>query len=256
MGVFIAVALILGLMNVLFFYLLLGAARRLGRFSRQNMLREASVFDELLENKELELKALVRKIEEEKARLAAENPEDAAPASRERRGAIDVFALMNGRYTDKSFAAGYQALRSRFPLNKEACVNLVRGAAAGAPAANPAAELLGGIPIDTRYRLSLLEKEEAFAVLRDSVTEEQRRLLEDYRAREDGDVVAFFNWLEVRAFLDSGELIVRTGDPSAAPDAYGNGSVTQYDPGVCEGVYIVSGGRMYDFSIKGREISG
>lgn len=256
MGVFIAVALILALMNVLFFYLLLGATRRLGRFSRQNMLREASVFDELLENKELELKELVRKIEAEKARFADALPTAEGQSAEARRGAVNLFALMNGNYKDREFPESYRELRNRFTLDKNACVSLVRGVHAGKSEGNAAKELLDGISLDARYNLSLLDREEAFDVLRDSAPESARALVDDYRARESGDIVAFFNWLEVRSFLDSSELIVRTGDPGAARDAYGEGSVTQYDPSVCEGVYIVAGGRMYDFSIKSREISG
>jgi hypothetical protein len=101
-----------------------------------------------------------------------------------------------------------------------------------------------------------LTPEQAFSVLRDGLPDSARRVVDDFLAEENGDVIAFFSWLEVRAFMDSAELLVRTGDPAeTAADYGGGGAVVQYDPSVCEGVYIVARGRVYDFSIKSREIS-
>jgi hypothetical protein len=274
MGVFIAVAVILVLMNALFFYLLKGAAKRLGKFSKMNMLHEANVYDDLLENKELELKALLAKIEKERARLAEAEAAAAAPGagSAARQGTANVFALMRGRYMDKDFTSGYQTLRNRFEVDKAAAVEEVRraekkpvprgGAAAAAAEANAASELLESVDLDTRYRLALLERDKAFGIMLASVmgttaaSAAKRVLVENYIRNESGDIVDFFNWLEYRAFTDSAELVVRTGNPDEDALAYGRGVVTQYDPDVCEGVYVIAGGRMHDFSIKSREIGG
>jgi hypothetical protein len=270
MGVFIAVAVILVLMNALFFYLLKGAAKRLGKFSKMNMLHEANVYDDLLENKELELKALLAKIEAERARLAEAEAAAAAPGagSAARQGTANVFALMRGRYMDKDFTSGYQALRNRFEVDKAEAVETVRLAEkrpvprGGAAAANAARELLESVDLDTRYRLALLERDKAFGILLTAVMgttaadAAKRVLVESYIMNESGDIVDFFNWLEYRAFTDSAELVVRTGNPDEDALAYGRGVVTQYDPDVCEGVYVITGGRMHDFSIKSREIGG
>jgi hypothetical protein len=257
MGVFIAVALLLALMNILFFYLLVGAARRLGRYSRRNMLREGNVYDELIENKELELRELLRKLEEAEARLASADP--AAGFGGGAAGgqtSANFFTLTRGRYLDREFTSGYQALRNSFAVDERAAVETVRRAQPINSGGNAAKELLEEIPLDTRYSLALLPREEATALLRETLGGRKRELLDTYLAESDGDVVGFFDWLNVRAFMDAPELVVRTGDPGRGKGDLGSGVTAEYDPGVCEGVYVIANGKMYDFSIKSREIGG
>jgi hypothetical protein len=269
LGVFIAVAAILILMNAMFFYLLKGAAKRLAGFSKQNMLHEANIYDELLENKDLELKALIKKLETEKARLAELEAAASAPGAggASRPGSTNVFALLRGRYMDKDFTEGYQALRNGFGVDKAGAVETVRRAerreaAREISGENAARALLESVPLETRYRLALLERDEALEVLLSAVTDgsagsaAKRELVEGYMKNEPGDVIDFFNYLEYRAFADSPELVVRTGNPEEDARSYGQGVVTQYDPDVCEGIYVIAGGRMHDFSIKSREIGG
>lgn len=274
MGVFIAAAVILVLTIMLFFYLLRGAAKRLGKFSKMNTLRGTNVYDELLENKETELKALLEQIEDANTRLAETEAEEASPDAdkAEKHETANVFALIKGQYIDKDFASGYQALRGKFKVDKAEAIAAVRraerrsvprGEAAAANAeANAARELLESVPFDTRYELALLERDKAFGILLSAVmgattsSLAKRKLVESYIRNEGGDIVGFFNWLEIRAFIDTPGFIVRTGDPDEDAETYGRGVVTQYDPDVCEGVYVIANGRMHDFSIKSREIGG
>ncbi|MDR0906959.1 MAG: hypothetical protein LBN00_12455 [Oscillospiraceae bacterium] len=258
MGVFIAVALILILMSTLFFYMLKGAIRRLGRFSKLNMIHEANVYDELLENKELELKALLKQIETEQAKVAEEAQWAAQSPGETKAGTSNFFTLLKGRYLDKDFTAGYQALRNQFTVDKGACVKSVVALTDAAKASgNAAQDILEAISIELRYQLSLLDRDEAFAIIKGSFKGKPAKLVDSYLEEEPtGDIIAFFDWLNVRSFTDSPDVVVRTGNPSDLASVYGGNVVTQFDPSVCEGVYVIAGGRMHDFSIRSREISG
>jgi hypothetical protein len=145
MGVFLAVAALLLLMNGLFFFILKNAALRLGKFSKLNMLHAANIYDELLENRELELKDIQRRIGEGKAAPGAEPP--AAEAGM-RAGAGDgglpaprSFAPPGGEYRDRHFAEGYRLLRGSVLSDREAAVDAAlaqRGAlGVAAPTAPP-----------------------------------------------------------------------------------------------------------------------
>jgi hypothetical protein len=258
MGVFIAVALILVLMSTLFFYMLKGAMRRLGKFSKLNMIHEANVYDELLENKEIELKALLKQIETEQAKLAEEAQWAVqAHGGEARAGTSNFFTLLKGRYLDKDFTTGYQALRNQFSVDKDACVQSVIASSDRRTGGNPAQEILDAISIEMRYRLSLLEREEAFALLRESFSRAQTEQIDAFLGEEPtGDVIAFFDWLSVRSFTNSPEVVVRSGNPNDTAGVFSGNVTAEFDPSVCEGVYVIAGGRMHDFSIRSREISG
>jgi hypothetical protein len=263
------VATLLILMNGLFFFILRNAARRLGKFSRINMLHRANVYDELLENKEAELKALLREIEE----LRAKAEEDAALAplrraagtsgAGEASGVSDILGLLGGKYRPEGFAESYRALRASAHADKSASVEAALERIRRAPrprARNPAREILALFDLDLRYKLCCLDDADAFRILRETLTgDEQRELLESFLRTSGEGVIAFFDWLKVRAFREAPEVVIRTGDANdrftlAASD--GRPVLTEYDDGVCEGVYVIADGRTYDFSVRNGDISG
>jgi hypothetical protein len=275
MGVFLAVAALLLLMNGLFFFILKNAARRLGKFSKLNMLHAANIYDELLENRELELKDIQRRIDEGKAALEAASRDgrgDAAGGGAVGSGEYSApgpVPLPGGRYRDGDFAGSYRLLRGLILSDREAGVEsaLARIGREGGitdagedGARNPAEEILTMLDLDTRYRLCCLGAEGAFGILEEALTDPAHaELLGGYLETEAGGIEGFFDYLGIRSFTESPEIVVRTGEMSDSFERElfsGRRVVTEYDEGVCEGVYVISGGRAYDFSVRNGEING
>jgi hypothetical protein len=268
-GVFLAVALLLILMNGLFFYILRNAVRRLGKFSRLNLIHQANIYDEFMENKEAELEELLAR-----AKSAAENsvPPSAARGREQRAKGPDVsgiFALLRDRRETGSFTGAYKLLRGGVLADKTASVDAAmeliekaRGGASGAAARrNPALEILSMFDLDARYALCCLSEGEAFRILKELLADsEHSALLEEYlEGEEEGGVIGFFDGLRVKSFLRAPEIVIRSGSKgdvfrSAAND--GRAAVTEYDESVCEGIYAISGGRLYDYSVRNGEIGG
>jgi hypothetical protein len=266
-GIFLAVATLLLLMNGLFFFILRNAARRLGKFSKMNMLYRANVYDELLENKEAELKALLREIEELRARAEAE---EKAPGAEKRRaaprgeaGVSDLLSLLGERPGGRDFAEGYRYLRRSAPADKaagvEAAMERIRREAAPR-VRNPAREILELFDLELRYRLCCLDDADAFRILRETLTDRAHgEILESFLRTSGGGVIDFFDRLRVRAFCEAPEIVIRTGDPNdrfVTAGPVGRPAVTEYDESVCEGVYVIADGRTYDFSVRNGDISG
>jgi hypothetical protein len=273
----LAVATLLFLMNGLFFYILKNAAQRLGKFSKLNMIHQANVYDELLENKEQELAEILREMKRLRERKEEEKPLRAAEA-RDRResGVSDFFTLLKGRYRDTAFAEGYRLLRSRSLSDREACAAAAMeriGREAGAREAgareaarggrsgrNPAREILALFDLDSRYRLCCLRDFDAFRILGETLTDKAHlALLAGFRETEGGGVIEFFDWLQTRSFFEAPEIVIRSGGPGdrfSAKAPRGRPVLTEYDEGVCEGVYVIADGKTYDFSVRNGDISG
>ena len=251
-AIFIAVALLLFLMNGLFFYILKGTLRRLGKFSQMNMLHQANVFDELIQNKEYELQDVEQRLEQEKGKPVGQEV-------RETRGRQvqfpDYMALMKGQYQDKEFTKNYHQIREEFNIDRAACVKDTADRAETA-ASNPAKSILSRFTLDVRYQLSTLDCETAFRVVEEELDAAEAPLLSSFRSSEKGDVLAFFDWLKVKAFIEAPEVIVRTGRKHDSFEEIDARVRTEYDGNVCEGVYVMAGGYMYDFALRDGEISG
>jgi hypothetical protein len=225
----------------------------------------------LLENKELELKDILRKLESTDAREDEAAPVPLKSAREPGSGASDFFALLKGSYRDNKFAEGYRLLRSnRVLADRGAGVDAaIKSIARATPSAaaenartgrNPAQEILSLLDLDVRYRLCCLDETDAFRILEETLTDGvHRELLDGFRRTNGGGVIGFFDWLRIRSFREAPEIVVRTGDPGdsftrVAPD--GRPVVTEYDEGVCEGVYVIADGQTYDFSVRNGDISG
>jgi hypothetical protein len=265
-GVFLAVALLLILMNGLFFYILKNAVRRLGKFSRLNLIHQANIYDEFMENKESELKELLSRSESARP---CDEPAPAAPLRESREkgsGVSGILALLKDRRS-ASFTETYKLLRGGVLADKtasaDAATELIektegRGAFARR---NPASEILSMFDLDARYALCLLSRGEAFRILKEILTDgEQSALLREYLEEEEGGgVIGFFDGLGVKSFLRAPEIVIRSGNKGDSFRGFTDGGrtvVTEYDESVCEGIYAISGGRLYDYSVRNGDISG
>jgi hypothetical protein len=265
----LAVALLLILMNGLFFYILKNAVRRLGKFSRLNLIHQANIYDEFMENKEAELADLL-------ARTKSAAEESAPhPSARGREpyakgpDLSGIFALLKDRRETGSFTAAYKLLRGGALADKSASVNAAmeriereRGGARGAAEGrNPASEILSMFDLEARYALCCLRDDEAFRVLKELLTDgEMRALLDEYlEGEEGGGAIGFFDELRVKAFLGAPEIVIRSGNKGDSFRGFtdgGRAAGTEYDAGVCEGIYAIADGRLYDYSVRNGDISG
>ena len=252
MGIYIAVTVILLLMNGFFFYVFKGILTRLKRFSQNNLLRQAGVFDELIQNKQEELLVVQKMIQDEnEAGEALPNQVRAIKTAE----APDYLKIKQGSYRDSDFTANYRHIRQSFDFDREACV---RSVAASLPPHDPAEAcraLLGRFSLEDTYQLSTLEAEQQLGILADVLNAQEADIVKQYSAgAERFEFYEFLAWLESRVFELSGEVIVRTGRQDESYDGIDRRVRTEYDQNVCEGIYIVTGGRIYDFSLRDREI--
>jgi hypothetical protein len=274
MGVFLAVALLLLLINGLFFFILKNAVRRLGKFSRLNLLHKANIYDELIENKDAELKELLSEIEEAKMKasgFSAPGMRRVRRARETRSGAWDILPLLGRARETSDFAESYRLLRNSLFSDTALCAEaamrrieeeqpraaLTEAARAGR---NPAEEILSALDIETRCGLCLIEASEAFDILDQAFEDgDQRALLYEYRASGGTGVTGFFDDLTVKSFTRAPEIVIRAGNEESRFSALapcGRRVVIERDESVCEGLYAIAGGRLYDYSVRNGVVNG
>lgn len=255
-GLFIGVVAVLVVMNLFFFIIFRGITIRLGKFAQINVLRQAGVMDELIQKKEQTLQEMQRQLEETRA---PDNEAFGKPQAGGASAAPDFMRLTRGEYRDPSFIEEYREIRDNFVFDHGECVAQVLKDMPKNDEAGPAREILDTITLDASYNLSTLEAAEQLQVLREVFGPRQRALLDEYCGlfgEERFECYEFVAWLKQVVFEKGGQVVVRTSRPGEDFGSLDNRVETQYDNTICEGMYVVAQGTLYDFAIRNREIIG
>lgn len=148
------------------------------------------------------------------------------------------------------FGEAYRNVRNEFAVDRSAEIRGILSLDPGpmAETGKAAGRILTDLPLETAYSLSTLDPEEQEQILRQCLDEEELKILEQY-LDENGtmDACGFREYASVFSDLYSDKTTVYTGNPESAGK---DGRVeTVYDEGICEGVRVVRGNRMFDYSI-------
>jgi hypothetical protein len=102
-----------------------------------------------------------------------------------------------------------------------------------------------------------MTSEEQASILSETLNGEQKALLDEYISQGIYfETYLFLNWLSQFVFENGSKVIVRTSREEDNFDNIDDRVRTEYDETLCEGVSILSKGRLYDFSLRNREIVG
>lgn len=245
-------------MNAFFFLIFRGITATVGKLAQNNVLRQAGVFDELILKKEQALQELQDKIDALQAEEAT--PYGAAPSARTAVFvAPDCRGTAGGTYQDAGFPLEYKEIRASFVFDRAAVLRSVlpqitRDRSADADVAR---RILGDISSEACYQLSTMTSEEQVGILSEALDKAQKALLDEYIATGVYfEAYLFLNWLSQFVFENGSEVIVRTARADDDFDSIDDRVRTKYDEALCEGVNILSKGRLYDFSLRNREIVG
>ena len=244
---FLAVALVMVLMIGFVLIILHSLTVSAGVRIRADMVKLLESYDRVIEKKSAEIKRLRQELES--MPQPGEAPPLAPAAEREERQVGKAAGLPEAaQYRHAALGGGYGVIRDHFFLTegeRQALAQQVgrtqrgtgRGAAAGA--------LRQSLAYDTVFRMAMLPPEEQLQLLDTSLSDSDWLLLRDFweeQGAEEFSVTRFCDWLEEISALEGGEIQIR-----GSGGADGRGLI-------CEGVQILAGGRLYDYSINEREI--
>lgn len=248
---FIAVVLIMILFMAFVIVVIFSLSMSAGVRVRKDMLRLLSSYDRIIEVKQQEIDELrkeskqISKINNAKQMPVKETVEQIMPM----RVAKNRSTLpASSSYRQKGFFEGYQHIRKYFSMTKTQCDDLVESIARNhvqeSMRGEIAARLRSSISDDTVFMLIQLDSVMQLSMLQGALSAEDGLLLKDYLDTLDGDfsVLGFIDYLDDLASLES-----------RIPRMYGP-IVGEKSNGICEGIQIRLGNRLYDYSISESEI--
>jgi hypothetical protein len=198
---------------------------------------------------------------EEGAEAAAEEAR-AAPELRSgpRRGASSVLReteqIGAAQYLNAELPRMYKEIRSRFYVNPAQLLGELPIADIPRGEGGPATRLLRQIDHDTVFSVSELPSEDQRRILRESADGEATALLDEFEEeKESFDCIEFTDFLRLKASGEPRRVILYVPADMFNYRMFSEDTEVAVDADICDGVQIEADGLIYDFAIKGREIS-
>lgn len=244
--IFIAVFVVLVLMNIFMIFVLRQMTALTGKQVEKDAVRLMAVYDTLLEQKSAQLRELnLQKSMYEEQMVIKDDKLDTWTVD----SSLANFIPEKGvRYQDTEFAQNYQKIKSVFSITPEQVVSQVMeiekqvNREIEMKQLGLYQEILSKISFESLYEIATLELEEQKAILREVLEEEEVDVYDSWqKENQKSDIITFFSWLQIQVKSSSKDLIVRTGNEQATQ--------YQFDSSICEGVKVVYGDTLYDFSI-------
>lgn len=255
-AVYIAAALILGLLIALVALSIFWLQKRVLRNIRSKTMGLLSAYDELLEEKSHALAELKAPEPVPEERETPGMPEPAQENGNQMSAVVlsTIERVTASAYRQEEIGSFYQVIRQNFSYSLEDVLPELEKT--DPHCQGPATALLGKLDYETVYQLSTLSREDQVAILRSVLEDRELTLLETYLAQNpEFSMLDFFDSLTATAAGEPGpaKLLVAQGTgPYQGPKT--NVEIVA-DPEICEGFQIEQDNRLYDFSIKTRELS-
>lgn len=247
---FIAVVLVMVVLIGLMVIVLHSLATAAGIRIRTDMVKLISSYDAIMDEKS----RIITEMQDEIEQLKKKKEEAATPVFRPVESSDSAPAQISipesEEYRHGEFGRHYGLIKENFMLNTQDEEMLIRKAqtvASGTSRSLAARKLFEALSFDTVFRMEQMDGEEQLRVLDTSLGDDDWTLLRDYCEEcgtEKFSVSRFCDWLEEISILESDEICVRTGK-----DEKKEGSNH-----IFEGIQIMVGNQLLDYSINEREI--
>ncbi len=251
--IFIAVLVVMIALNVFMLFVIKSTSAVVGRQIRGDALRLFSVYEDILVEKskklremELELAAMPKTTRQKAVVHRKPTAQKVESVSKRKRATPE--------YLSKDFAAGYRSMQEKFTMDKENIISSVYKERENGKGAIAVA-ILEKISFDTVFKLTGISKESQWEIVNELLEGNEIAVLHSFaQTADDFDIVRFYDELKMMAEFENGQVYVRTGSPKENFDGIENGVITIYDEKLCEGIQVISGNKLYDFSIGERDI--
>lgn len=261
---FVAVFIVLIIMNVFMFLVLRQMAISTGRQIEKDAVRLFAVYDGILEDRSRRLEELDTELLDKLDDLEAMEQRKESGGTQAPAG---VACVVTGKYRDEGFANIYQQVKNQFQFDLEEILN--RLGQAGQDKDSQALKgcmegILEKFSFDTQYELSTLPIEDQASLMEEVLDPDEKLIYHSYgEMTGKQDVQSFLEWLKIQwRSLDTGMTVrmarsvdglsadgMSVGGLSVDGLSAGGGVSFEQDPSLCEGFQIIQGNQLYDYSI-------
>jgi len=230
-------------------------SREAERNLKSNVSDRILIYDDLIEEKQARLESVQNRVETLEKRLRElEESEDSRTVA-----TGQMFFTRTTGYCSPDLKRDYRNMREHFSFDRR---GLVKDFMASYVVPDVSAEystideLCNALSGDLCYRLLAFDSSEQFEALNDSLDDAGKKLLATYSEERGGfdTTDRFVYWLACRKDRLDPSIVVRTAEKDDDFSDISPLIKTVYDKGLCEGIQIIAGRRLYDFGIHRSEL--
>lgn len=255
---YIGAAAVVGLLIGFVLLCVIWISRKVSDGIRMRTIDLISAYDTLLEVRSRELAEAEEKIKQR--RNASEAAEPVAVPNQSSESVAPNGSILNAAerigatgYRDAAIGGTYRKIKNAFRADPAEVLQLLQKTVEK-QAAGPATALLSALPYDIVYRLSTLPGETQSQILQESLSDDGLALFHDYQAaHKQFSAIGFYDYLQSAAAMDPQPPRLRVSPLDRG--VYPEGVEVIVDADICEGFQIEFNNTLYDYCIKGKELS-
>lgn len=256
-GAALAVGLLIGVIALAIVWM----SRKVTKDIRQRTVSLISSYDALLEKKSEELHRSEQESEAEtetesvrkKEYVSYDKPAVQRISSvQDEKIVLNYAEIMNSStYMGADYGAVYKIIRNGFTSNPE---QAIAEHVSYTGQQGPATKILNELDYETIYKMSILDRDEQVSLLEESLEGEQKVLFDEFCAsHRQFSIIEFYEYLQSVAVTEPRRAVLYVS-PRDAGRAYPGSVDVVVDETICEGFQIETDNKIYDYSIKEREI--
>ncbi|MDR2771437.1 MAG: hypothetical protein LBB57_05325 [Clostridiales Family XIII bacterium] len=159
-------------------------------------------------------------------------------------------------YLNAELPVMYREIRNRFYFNPSQLLKTLPIADVPRGEGGPATQLLRRIDYETTFAMSGLSAEDQYRLLSESAGAGEQALISEFgRAPERFDFIDFCDFLRLKASREPQRVILYAPTDMFNYRMFSEDIEVVADADICDGVQIEADSMIWDFAIKGREIS-
>lgn len=254
-GVIILLLILIGFVLTIIRTLANSAGTRI----RHDMNKILSSYDDIINKKAAEYKELQAQRREEGLvespnvlkKVKLENSQQEVIIKEDRISASN-FIKNEVKHRDTALAEGYGSIKNMFSgleSNMNDNLKVIQYSSEITMLDEAISRLSKSLSQDSVFELSALPSDEQLAFFKENLKREDMIALDEYLKvlrKKRFNTIGFYDWIRTNSLEVDDKVIIRT---SVRNDEKGD-----YDPSICEGYQIVTGRKIYDYSISKRDI--
>lgn len=253
---FILVLIIMVVLIAFILFLVRSLSVSAGIKIRNDMIKLLESYDTIMEDKTREITRLEKELEKLNKKKILLKPKDEVFQAQVNvgtgSGSDRVTIPTAATYRNAAFGAGYGAIREHFRVTARDEQTILRQVISETGNDNKlrgkiAEELKKKLSFDTVFAMSMMSSGEQLGILSESLEGDDRELLADYcesHGTDDFQISGFCDWLDSLIKLERDVFVIR-GSENSRNDS----------DRICEGIQIVAGNKIYDYSINESELN-
>ncbi len=231
-------------------------AKSAGTRIRHDMNNLLSSYDDLINEKTAAYKDIENKGREERLNIlkVKQHENDTAQVVVKETNTISAssFVKKEVKHRDSALADGYDSIKGEFrDYENEADenINIISNYIENTAFDESLQKILEGLTVENVYELSLDNSDSQLEFFKDTLSKKDMAVLDKYLEvthKKKFSTIDFYDWVKTRSKEMANKLEVRSGNKGDKKAIF--------EPSICEGYQIITGDKLYDYSISKRDI--